>query len=572
VDSLASNPIRRPRAHPAAGLALALLGSCSGGAGAGGAPGRALAESESNDTAASADAVPLGRPATGSLATLGDVDFWSVVLAEGELYQVELFAARLDQAAWSASGAVPRLTIYDASGSSKLVEHDFGGFTSSTAWGWGAHDLDVPLFRAPANGAYFVAVRPNDPALAGGNYVFAVEALALVVDQNEAELGGAPDLNEDTDDAETIVPGLIRGRHSDGDVDFYSFAVSEASLLRFELVAYQNGLFGGDESYYDPRLDLVAPNGTTLLATNDDVYFYDSAIHHELDVPGTYFVSVGECCGSGDAEYFLRFELETLASALGEAEDNDTPASAQVLAYGQRIQAQSSAPDPDVFAFAATAGDLVRLQRFDGRNSQGAAELVSIAILAPDGATPLATDEGAQLGLVTFLIRASGTHFVEATSPGGATSYLIELELVSSSAFESEGNDSVDDADPFDAAGRAAGVIAGAGDLDLFALQALEGRPLVLEIYAARSNGSDGFAEHSGHGSELDPRLRVLDAAGAELARMDFYAAVGGEGVLAGLPTEALAFLPPANATYFVEVSSAAGAGGPDHHFLIEVR
>src|SRR5262245_44332593 len=182
-------------------------------------------ETEPNDDSASANAGTIGTAMTGDVITAGDVDFFKYDLTASQVISVELRAARLDQTAWDAAGNVPRLTIYDTDGTSKLLEHDYTG-NFSDGWSWGQEDLDIPMFEAPAAGTYFIAVTQDDQALVGGKYALLVKTLTVTNLQEEAEPTGTDGVNDTPGTAQVITPGTIHGFHvADGD-DYYQFTTT----------------------------------------------------------------------------------------------------------------------------------------------------------------------------------------------------------------------------------------------------------------------------------------------------------------------------------------------------------
>ena len=116
-----------------------------------------------------------------------------------------------------------------------------------------------------------------------------------------------------------------------------------------------------------------------------------SAIDYVLVDPGTYFVNVLEHSGAGDAAYFLKFERISLAGIFEETEPNDTPATANAIAYGRKATGEIDAADTDFYSFSGTAGDMVRLQMFDEFNVQVVVEDADFDLIAPDGVTELDT-------------------------------------------------------------------------------------------------------------------------------------------------------------------------------------
>ncbi|NOT29852.1 MAG: hypothetical protein HOP15_05310 [Planctomycetes bacterium] len=530
-----------------------------------------MLETGGNDSAAGASPISIGRPANGSLDGTGDVDFWSVALGAGQSYELELLATRLDQVRWDAVVNAPRLTLFDTDGTTKLLEHDLGGFTSA-GWGWGRHDLDFPLFRVPASGTYFVSLRQDDGTKQGGDYVFTLRTRSLSGIQAELEPVASAGANDTVLTAETLAPGVLHGFHVDGELDVFAFTLAAPSIVRFELTAYRNGVWRGDDAYFDPRVRLFDQDGVTELASNDEAFFSDPALHMRITTPGTYYLQIEEAGGTGDGEYYLAYARESLAGTLSESEDNDTTGTAEPLAYGQRIEGAVDAADPDVFVFQGTAGDLVRVQTFDAANWAGVADTIDLEVLAPDGVTSVAAEPNRALRVHSFLLTQTGAYFLVVGADLASTAYALHLERFLGSAFESENNDSLANADALDVSGRGSGVLAVNNDDDFFAFSASAGVPVTVRVHAKAAVHSDGFREFSGHGSELQPFVRIRNAAGGAVSTAHYGRFIGTEGVLDGLPTCSASFVPSASGTYYVQVESIVNLGSARSCYVIEKR
>ncbi|HTF90194.1 MAG TPA: hypothetical protein VK843_17395 [Planctomycetota bacterium] len=557
-------------------LGLAACGGGGGGGSGGGGGGGALTvlvETEPNGSMANAMAMTLGRGASGSLDNTGDVDFWSIALTAGQIISIELLATRLDQTHWddNLGKNLPRLTLFDVDGTSKLLEHDFSGNTSA-GWDWGRHDLDIPLFRVPATGTYFVSARQDNTATDGGDYVLTVSTRTLAGFQTELEASGTSGVNETTGASQAIVPGNVHGFFVDGETDAYSFDVAAASIVRFELTAYRNGVFHGDDDYFDGRLSLIDSNGATQLAANNDAFFSDPAIHFRIDTPGTYFIVLEEQVGSGDGEYFLSYTNSDATNLTAEVESNDSSGTAQLLSYGATVEATANTGDDDFYTFNGTAGDLVRAQCFHSGNWREAASTVAVEALDSNGATPLLVDAEGNLHVQSILLRHDGVYFLRVPAAGSATPYTLRLERFLSSTWETEDNDAIARANPLDAGGRAAGVVIDNNDDDFFSFAGTAGVPITIQLYAAKSLHSDGFFEYSGYGSALLPRLRLLNSSGGTICESHSGKVVGTEGVIAGLPTGAAAFVPAVTGTFYARVESVNNLGQADYHYVIEKR
>jgi len=549
-------------------LVAALSAACSGG-GSGNTP-FILRESEPNDTPAEAGALVLDRPGAGSIAAAGDVDFWSVRLEAGKYLRVELIATRLDQETWDSAANVPMLTLFAPDGTTKLLEHDPIG-TVSTGWGWGRHDLDFPLYRIPVEGRYFLSVAPADDTLPGGPYAVRASLVSLPAAQQEFEAAGTTGANDTPNTSQEIQPGMIHGFHAEGDLDYYALTIEEPTVVRFEVNTYRDGVHDADDGYFDPTLQLFDSSGTGLLFHDDDAFFFDPAIHFELQDPGTYFLEVAECCGVGDADYLLSF-ASAPATATVETEPNDDLATAGPIAYGESVSGSIDTGLSDLYAFQGTAGDMVRVQVFDGFNMQHLTGFVMLEILAPDGATAIPTGGFFGLQTHTTILQEDGTHYLRVLPDGSPAEYRLDLSLFRGALRETESNDAIGTADNLFQ--RVAGAIDAPGDVDVFRFDAAPDRLVIVAIYAgAAATGSDGDFEYSGHGSDLQPSITVTNDAGTVFATSTSDpASVFTESVTDPLPSVSLAFITTSNGPFYAHVESAFGAGGPTHTYVIEKR
>jgi hypothetical protein len=410
-------------------------------------------------------------------------------------------------------------------------------------------------------------VEVDDAIATGGEYLIGVSAATLLAPlQLELEPPGFSGANDGELTAEPIVPGTVSGFFVDDESDWYSFTLTGASLVTFTMHAHRNGLWQGDDSHYDSRIDLLGP-GMVLQASNDDTYYKDSALHHLLATPGTYFLEVNECCEFGDSGYFLEFTSTALAGAVSELEPNDSTVSAQAVPFGELVTADASPGEHDYFAFACNAGDRIQVEVFDAGNLQGA--LADVVVSIENGAAAVLPDDaGGGLSIRRTILTSTGAYYVHVSCPG-TTAYALRVTQ-SPAGFESEPNDAVANAGTFDANGGAAGVIDAPADLDLFSFQATRGVPVVLSCLAD-DVGPHGFPALDGFGSDLDPILTITDAGGTILASSD--ASLGtAVGVVDGLATVTLAFLPPATGTYLAGVVDKNGSSGANFYYVLQKR
>ena len=106
-----------------------------------------------------------------------------------------------------------------------------------------------------------------------------------------------------------------------GDWDYYCFTGTAGQTVAADVDADVDG------SALDPVLTLIAPDGTTVLAQNDDWDDLDPYLEHGLPATGRYFLRVASydhpCCGGPDHTYSL---LLTKLSAAPTATHQPLPA------------------------------------------------------------------------------------------------------------------------------------------------------------------------------------------------------------------------------------------------------
>ncbi len=537
-----------------------------------------VSETEPNDVAADASLLPSGVPGTGALGA-DDVDLWEFSATANQVIQVEVFATRRDFDNWQNNVAIPKISLIDVDGTSFLAGIDYFAGTT-TGWYGGAFDLDIPRFRIPANGTYFVRLEHDFPSTPGGEYALRVSALSLGVLQLESEDNDTPGT------ADAITAGTLRALREDEDDDWYSITITAPTLVYFEVSCYRNGLFGiggvPDDDYFDPQIQLFDTDGTTLLASNDDVFFFDSAIHFLITTSGTYFLQVTESINflsDGDAEYYLTYTPTAVGSEV-EAESNDLVADATPIAYDDVISGtvETGVDDLDFYSFSGNAGDMVRVFFFDFGANQAAVDFIDVAFMLDDSTfiqRAINYPGVGSMACARAILPSTGTFYIRVTPQGGATNYTIQLVLHLDADFEVESNDTPGLADPIPGFGRVAGVIDTSGDVDVFSFSAIEGEIVNFSVHAAMGawafTTGIGYMSHNDYGSFMLPDLEIINSSGTVLDATPIAGAnFTGESMTNGLATSGITFRAPTAGTFYVRVISDDGLGGPEYLYLLE--
>jgi len=538
--------------------------------------GNTVAESEPNDTAASATPVAIGMASTGVII-VDDIDFWSFSATEGQVIQIEIFGIRREFDSWDANANRPRVNLIGPNGTDFLVGHDFDS-AGTAGWQWGDHDLDIPLFRIPADGDYFVRITPYVAGVQGGSYVM------LVTDVTPGSLQTESEDNDDVSTADPITPGMVLAVKQDDDDDFFSFDITEPTLVYFELTAYRNGIFGSggapDDDYVDLTIELIDADQSFVRATNYRVFFNDPALHYHLVTSGTYYLRVTEAVGGaeGDGEYYITFTATPVGSIV-EAESNDDASTATPIAYGDVASGDINGGEVDFYSFSGTAGDIVRVFWFEAGASETASDFLSLSFMIDDVTLmqrAITTTSVNGLACMRAILPSTGTFYVRVQPDGGFTTYVFRFELFKDATFETEANDTLPTANAIPGSGRVAGAINASGDVDVFSFTLVANEVATFSIYAGPGSSSNGFSSHAGYTTAfaaLLPDLEVVNSSGTSLGVVPYSGtASSGESVTNGIATSEITVVAPSAGTYYIRVAASDNNGSDDHRYVLEKR
>ncbi|CAN5567161.1 hypothetical protein BH24GEM3_BH24GEM3_07310 [soil metagenome] len=122
---------------------------------------------------------------------------------------------------------------------------------------------------------------------------------------------------EPNDDAATANPASLGDAVAGvidptGDVDYFAVELTQGVTIDFEVFAFRTG------SPLDATLTLLAPDGTTVLAFNDDAYALDSNLRFSIPATGRYFVAIRDYAGRGGPEFTYVLQLGIVEPAPGD--------------------------------------------------------------------------------------------------------------------------------------------------------------------------------------------------------------------------------------------------------------
>ncbi len=243
--------------------------------------------------------------------------------------------------------------------------------------------------------------------------------LATIVDEREP--------NDSVRTADSIALGdQARGVvNPPGDVDTWFVDLTAGQFFSADVDAQELG------SPLDATLVLLAPDGRTVVAFNDDFDGFDSRISYHVPTSGRYYVmlsSFGRIGGSPQARYLLNVGLVTCTAVGTEQEPNDTPGTATPIALGDSVTGEMCAHDAnpvgdvDYWAFTGQAGTTIELQVDAAK--RGLLVDPFVALFASDGTTRLAFNDDADGAdgadpRLQFSIVTTGTYYATVTDAVG---------------------------------------------------------------------------------------------------------------------------------------------------------
>ena len=220
-----------------------------------------------------------------------------------------------------------------------------------------------------------------------------------------------------------------------GDADTWSVDLVAGQFFGVDVDAFEFG------SPLDATLTLLAPDGRTVLAFNDDFDNFDSRISFRIPVSGRYFVVIRSFGGGGGPDFTYAINFGKVACALGEEdlEPNGAAGTASPAVLGESVSGEicpaddSPGGDVDYWAFTARAGETIELD-VDAAQLGFLVDPV-IALYGSDGTTRLAFNDDADGAdsRLQFSIITTGTYYVTVAEVGGFSNpfpYVLHIRTI----------------------------------------------------------------------------------------------------------------------------------------------
>jgi subtilisin-like proprotein convertase family protein len=222
-------------------------------------------------------------------------------------------------------------------------------------------------------------------------------------------------------------PAKMRGYiYLMGDIDFYSFTANAGDRV---YAATMTSL--SSNGSVDSQLDLIAPDGTTVLENDNDngVFGTTSSSIAGVTIPanGTYYIQVRHNSPATQMRPYDLYVQVQSGSPVAEIESNDATGTAQVLPAGGWISGStSSTTDADFYSINLNAGESVFIsldldpeRDLTEWNGQVGLGLFSGLNLGQNDAGTAGPDSEAAF----FTVKESGTYYVSVSIPAGGITF-----------------------------------------------------------------------------------------------------------------------------------------------------
>ena len=298
----------------------------------------------------------------------------------------------------------------------------------------------------PAESARRTALMAELRALSGG------PSAPNIIPSSEVEPNGTPG---------TATPLVFRGPvgvasgaiKPGGDVDVYSFDVSDVVTQRVWVLTDTGGTQNSGATSRDTVISLIGSDGSTVIESDDDdgtgnggdgsveTGLASAIAGASVSAPGKYYIQVKAFSPTAIVDPYKVFVILTDGATLPEVENDDSPGSADdgvmiADAYTIHEGAIASPGDVDYYRVNARVGDTLYVNADADPERDGGTDLV-LEVIDTDGATVLLTIDSsitstgaAESG--NYFFTGTGTYYVRVHdfSPTATGTYSLMLALL----------------------------------------------------------------------------------------------------------------------------------------------
>ena len=367
------------------------------------------AESEPNDTRATANAISLNAPVVGTLSAYTDLDYYSVAAtAAGTLSVV------FDVPTSSTTSDYFKLGLYDGSGT--LLSLFSTGMDKTYSVG------------IAAAGTYYIGVTGND--WFNGNYYSSGQYSLTVSNVAGSTNGSESEANDTraTADAVTLGTAITGQLSSTTDTDWFRTDITSPTVVFVSIDVPTNS------SYSDYFSVSVFSSAGTLLAkqaTGTDLVFNFRATE-----AGSYYTVLSSPSYYYDSgNYSLTLTQAVNTGTAYESESNDTRATANALVAGTPTHAQlSSSADLDYYALNLTSAGKLHFA-FDSPTNSSYSNYFTLSLVDSNGTTLASQASGSDM-VVDKSVDSAGTYYAVVAAAPGYSFSAGEYALTASTELE----------------------------------------------------------------------------------------------------------------------------------------
>jgi len=260
------------------------------------------AETEPNATAATADAIAAGQCGVGGISPTGDVDNWVRSGANaGDLVFAYVDTGR------SSSGFDSLLSVLENDGVTLIESDDANGPGSSSV---------VAGAIVPTAGQVFFEVREDGDH----NTITPYELFQVIADPADTAAEAEP--NDSPVTATPVTATVMTGDVAvTGQFDFYSFSANAGDSI----TVIMDDDPDDDTDLTDTEIQILAPDGVTVLANGDDNSTSDgNAAGRTIALTdGTYFLSVDNLFNNAPIDSDTDYRFTVLVNCARVCQDDD---------------------------------------------------------------------------------------------------------------------------------------------------------------------------------------------------------------------------------------------------------
>jgi hypothetical protein len=293
------------------------------------------------------------------------------------------------------------------------------------------------------------------------------------------------DVNDIDDDPVAIMPGELKSGYIDvGDLDGYTFEAAAGDVVT--ILMSETGDYGG----FDPRVELIEPDGTRTyysLSSRTSADFIDAK---KISKAGTCMIIAREYNGYQTGTYNLSM-VKTASTDLSEPVNSPVLLTAGQLATGVIEKGQLNG-----YTFNASAGDIITILMGEMIDCYGFSP--QLDLIEPNGTRAYFT--GSESAVINAKkLSETGTYMLIARSSSGYAEGMYGLTMLNNS--NTLENDSQDSAVAIKSGDVKNGSIS-KGDLDAYIFQADAGDAVNIVMSEVGDNG------------DFDPQVELVEPDG----------------------------------------------------------